>query len=75
MDYKGEIIMNIPFTVEELKRFAENGTLDGHLQSHGILPLQALIFVLSSPTLEEYIEELEDIIEKQEYRLSECSCE
>ena len=67
--------MNIPFTVEELKRFAENGTLDGHLQSHGILPLQALIFVLSSPTLEEYIEELEGIIEKQEYRLSECSCE
>ena len=49
MDCKGETIMNIPFTVEELKRFAENGTLDGHLQSHGILPLQALIFVLSSP--------------------------
>jgi len=67
--------MNIPFTVEELKRFAENGTLDGHLQSHGILPLQALIFVLSSPTLEEYIEELEGIIEYQEYMLSECSCE
>ena len=67
--------MNIPFTVEELERFAENGTLDGHLQSHGILPLQALIFVLKSPTLEEYVEELEDIIEKQEYKLSECPCE
>ena len=67
--------MNIPFAVEELKRFAENGTLDGHLQSHGILPLQALIFVLSSPTLDGYVEELEDIIEKQEYMLSECSCE
>jgi len=67
--------MNIPFTVEELKRFAENGTLDGHLQSHGILPLQALIFVLSSPMLEEYIEELEDIIEKQECRLHKSSCE
>jgi len=55
--------MNTPFTVEELKRFAENGTLDGHLQSHGILPLQALIFVLKSPHPEEdYIMELESKI-------------
>lgn len=60
--------MKIPFTVEELKRFAENGTLDGHLQSHGILPLQALLFVLNSPRPEEdYIQELEDTVEKLGY--------
>ena len=67
--------MNIPFTVEELKRFAENGTLDGHLQSHGILPLQALIFVLNSPSPEEdYIQELENEINELNDALSECSC-
>ena len=67
--------MNIPSTVEELKRFAENGTLDGHLQSHGILPLQALIFVLSSPDTDlDYIQELENEIDDLNDALSECSC-
>ena len=67
--------MNIPFAVEELKRFAENGTLDGHLQSHGILPLQALIFVLNFPSPEEdYITSLESGIEDLNKELDEYRC-
>ena len=53
--------MNIPFTIEELRRFAENGTLESYVHSHGILPLSLLEYVLINYNAkeEEYLREIE----------------
>lgn len=56
--------MNIPFTVEELERFARNGTLESHILSNGLLPIRVLEFVLEDTTLLERITELEYQLDK-----------
>ena len=65
--------MNIPFTKEELQRFAENGTLEGHLLSQGLLPLKVLEFVLAEDNLreEELIAENEELLKKINSMLEE----
>ncbi len=52
--------MTQTFSYEELKRFAERGTLESMILSHGLLPLKVLedLLLLKDPR-EEYILELE----------------
>lgn len=55
--------MNIPFTIEELQRFAENGTLESYVHSYGASPLSLLEYVLINYNAkeEEYLREIESL--------------
>lgn len=55
--------MNIPFTIEELQRFAENGTLESYVHSYGASPLSLLEYVLINYNVkeEEYLREIESL--------------
>lgn len=55
--------MNIPFTIEELQRFAENGTLESYVHSYGASPLALLEYVLINYNTkeEEYLREIESL--------------
>lgn len=62
--------MTNTFTLEELQRFALNGTLESHILSNGLIPMQILEQVLTDNTLHEQIlqlqkdnEALEEIID------------
>ena len=61
--------MNIPFTIEELQRFAENGTLESYVHSHGVLPLSLLEHVLINYNAkeEEYLREIESLKDTVNY--------
>lgn len=65
--------MNIPFTKEELQSFAENGTLEGHLLSQGLLPLKVLEFVLAEDNNreEELVAENDNLLKRIESMLEE----
>lgn len=61
--------MNIPFTVEELERFALNGTLESHILSNGLLPLEVLNYFIKENA--KYIATLNEnmvILEREVYR-------
>lgn len=53
--------MNIPFTIEELQRFVENGTLESYVHSYRASPLSLLEYVLINYNAkeEEYLREIE----------------
>ena len=73
------------FTLDELKRFQQNGTLESMILSHGLLPMQVLEIVLGGTiydedleakckSLEEEILDLEEELSLLEEELSECDC-
>lgn len=64
--------MNITFTLEELQRFNDNGTLESHILSAGLLPLNVLSFVLRENTVaSELLEEELTRVETENTRLQE----
>lgn len=73
------------FTLDELKRFQQNGTLESMILSHGLLPMQVLEIVLGDTvydedleakckSLEEDIMDLEEELSLLEEELAECDC-
>ncbi len=77
------------FTLDELKRFQQNGTLESMILSHGLLPMQVLEIVLGDvsydldeieslkakcSSLEEDIMDLEEELSSLEEELVECDC-
>ena len=77
------------FTLDELKRFQQNGTLESMILSHGLLPMQVLEIVLKEgsyysddnellrskcESLEEDIMDLEEELSLLEEELAACDC-
>ncbi len=47
------------FTLDELKRFQQNGTLESMILSHGLLPMQVLEIVLGNVSYD--LDEIESL--------------
>ncbi|APC44329.1 hypothetical protein [Pseudoalteromonas phage PH357] len=59
--------MNIPFTLEELERFALNGTLESHILSNRLLPLDVLTYFIKENA--KYVSDLNKYIVKLEWEI------